>query len=218
MIDYVEIRDYNIIINRIQSFTQNKLHRTVKRMKSNRLEKLKQSGGSMLGKLKGVTEQTGKVRLQNLIKSVGLKLFLIIFLSIVFFVLTVGLLGYNTSKNIIKDKVAESSLETIKQANGKLDLMLGQYDKISLQLMIDADINILYKSILSGTGDAYEQLTNTRLLTDALNTYLFADSNIVSIQLYFDNGQVTSTGGAMQTLDQAKETEWYMTAQENGGK
>jgi methyl-accepting chemotaxis protein len=187
-------------------------------MKTNRLEKLKQSGGSMLGKMKDVTGQVSKVRMQNPIKSVGLKLFLIIFLSIIIFVLIVGLLGYNTSKNIIKDKVAESSLETIKQANGKLDLMLKSYDQISLQLMIDTDFNNIYSNILSGTGDEYSKLTNTRLLTTALNNYLFADSNIISIQIYFDNGQVTSTGGNMLTLEQVKKVPWYIKTQENNGK
>ncbi|MEX1031525.1 MAG: methyl-accepting chemotaxis protein [Paenibacillaceae bacterium] len=187
-------------------------------MKTNRLEKLKQSGGSMLGKMKDVTGQASKVRMQNPIKSVGLKLFLIIFLSIVVFVLVVGLLGYNTSKNIIKDKVAESSLETIKQANGKLDLLLRAYDQISLQFMIDKDLNALYSSIIKKEGDEYNQLTVTRTLTETLNNYLFTDSNIISIQLYFEGGKVVSTGGNMVTLEQAKAVPWYIKTQENSGK
>jgi methyl-accepting chemotaxis protein len=187
-------------------------------MKENRFVKLKQSGESMLGKMKNVTGQAKQVRMQNPIKSVGLKLFLIIFLSIVFFVLIVGLLGYNTSKNIIKDKVADSSLETIKQANGKLDFMLQSYEQISLQVMINKDLNAMYSTLLNGQGDEYEQLTTTRTLTDSLNTYLFADDNIISIQLYFVNGKVLSTGGNLQTMEQVKEIPWYIKTQEANGK
>jgi len=187
-------------------------------MKANRLEKLKQSGGSMLGKVKNVTGQAKQVRMQNPIKSVGLKLFLIIFLSIVFFVLVVGLLGYNTSKNIIKDKVADSSLETIKQANGKLDLMLNTYSQTSLQFMLDPDLNLLYTAILNNEGDEYTQLTTQRTLTEAFNTYLFQDSNIISLQLYLQSGKVLTTGGSLPSFDEIQEVPWYKTTMEANGK
>lgn len=187
-------------------------------MKTNRFEKFKQSGGSMLGKVKNVTGQAKKVRMQNPIKSVGLKLFLIIFLSIVLFVVVVGLLGYNTSKHIIKDKVAHSSLETIKQANGKLDLMLNTYSQLSLQFMLNTDLNALFTSILSEEGDEYAQLTTQRTLMDSLNNYLFSDGNIISIQLFFENGKVISTSGSLPTLEQIQQVPWYIKTQEANGK
>jgi methyl-accepting chemotaxis protein len=187
-------------------------------MKNNRLEKLKQSGGSILGKVKGVTGQAGKMRIENPIKSVGLKLFLIIFLSIVLFVVTVGLLGYNTSKNIIKDKVAHGSEVSITQANGKLDLMFNGYEKTSLQLMVGADYTAMYDAIMNGSDDAYEQLTNTRLLTTAFNNLTISDNNIVSVQLYFDNGQVLSTGGNLLTFEQVQKEAWYIKTLEQSGK
>ncbi len=187
-------------------------------MKANRFDKIKQSGGSMLSKVKNASGQASQVRMQNPIKSVGLKLFLIIFLSIVCFVLVVGLLGYNTSKNIIKDKVAESSLETIKQANGKLDLMLRTYESLSLQLMLNAELNDLYSAILENEGDEYAQLLNQQSVTSSLNNYLFADNNLISIQFYFSNGKVISTGGNLSTFDQVKEMPWHIRTQENSGK
>ncbi len=187
-------------------------------MKDNRFEKLKQGGGSMLNKVKNVSGQASQMRMQNPIKSVGLKLFLIIFLSIVIFVVVVGLLGYNTSKNIIKDKVAESSVETIRQANGKLDLMLNTYESLSLQLMLNTELNVLYTSLLEGKGDEYAQLLNQQAITSALNNYLFADSNLISIQFYFTNGKVISTGGNLLTYQQVKEMPWHIKTMENSGK
>ncbi|MEX2415463.1 MAG: methyl-accepting chemotaxis protein, partial [Paenibacillaceae bacterium] len=193
-------------------------------MKANRFEKFKKSGESMLGKVKNVTDQAkqSKIRMQNPIKSVGLKLFLIIFLSIVLFVIVVGLLGYNTSKNIIKNKVANSSFETIKQANGKLDLMLNTYSQLSLQFMLNTDMNALFTSILSGQGDEYEKLTTQRTLTDSLNNYLFSDNNIISIQLFLENGKVISTGistgGSLPTFEEIKQVPWYIKTHEADGK
>lgn len=187
-------------------------------MKNNRLEQLKQSGGSVLGKMKGVSSKAGKLHIQNPIKSVGLKLFLIIFLSIIVFVVSVGMLGYNTSKQIIKDKVAKSSEVTIGQANGKLDLMFRGYEKISLQFMVGTDYSAMYDAILNGSGDDYELLTNTRLLTTAFNNLTIADNNIVSVQMYFDKGKVISTGGNLLTHEEVQKQPWYIKTIENDGK
>jgi methyl-accepting chemotaxis protein len=159
-----------------------------------------------------------RLRMNNPIKSVGLKLFLIFFLSIVVFVSVVGLMGYTTSKSIIKDKVADSSLETIKQANGKLDLMLDAYTQLSLRFMLNAEMRALYTSILSAEGDDYTKITNQRGLIDILNSYIYADENIQTITFYFANGSVISSGGNAPTFEEIQEIQWYKDTKESDGK
>ena len=63
-------------------------------MKEDRFGNLKQNTSNLLGKVKGAADQARGIRMQNPIKSVGLKLFLIFFLSIVLFVLVVGLMSF----------------------------------------------------------------------------------------------------------------------------
>ena len=52
-----------------------------------------------------------QVKVENPVKSVGMKLFLMFFASILFFVLTVGMISYTVSKNVIENKVSESSFK-----------------------------------------------------------------------------------------------------------
>ncbi len=73
-----------------------------------------------------------QVKVENPVKSVGMKLFLMFFVSILFFVLIVGMISYTVSKNVIKNKVSESSLQTVTQAGQKLDFLYQTFDEVSL--------------------------------------------------------------------------------------
>src|SRR5690606_8575512 len=64
--------------------------------------------------LKSMKVSLQDTRVANPIKSVGLKLFLIIFTSIVACVLTVGLLAYSQAKNLVEKNVSEASFQTVK--------------------------------------------------------------------------------------------------------
>lgn len=75
----------------------------------------------------------------HLMKSVGAKLFLIFFFCILFFVLTVGLTSYYKSKQVLQNKVADASEQTIIQAGSKLDLIYSTFEDLTMQMMLNED-------------------------------------------------------------------------------
>ncbi|MFE4710419.1 methyl-accepting chemotaxis protein [Paenibacillus sp. NPDC056722] len=70
-------------------------------------------------------------------KSVGMKLFLIVFCSIVLLSTVLGLTSYYTAKGIIMDEVAAASGQSIVQAADKLDFLLAEYEALSRQFAVD---------------------------------------------------------------------------------
>jgi methyl-accepting chemotaxis protein len=77
--------------------------------------------------------------MRNPFNSVGMKLFSIFFFCIVILVLIVGLLSYSVSKNIIEEKIAVSTKQTIMQASNKLENVLRNIEDIAFQKIQDTD-------------------------------------------------------------------------------
>ncbi|MEK8131449.1 methyl-accepting chemotaxis protein [Paenibacillus filicis] len=166
---------------------------------------------------RGVSESLGSMRVNSL-KSVGTKLFVIFFLSIVCFVLTVGLISYNKSKEVIQRKVADASEQTIIQAGQKLDLIFASYEELSMQIMLNNEISRLVSASKKTERNSYEFLEQTRLLTDQLNMYSFANKNIQAIHLISDKGEgINSTSNSLGTTVQGDQ-EWFKTILDGGGQ
>jgi len=162
-------------------------------------KKASKSVSGLSGKVGGQLKGT---KFENPIRSVGMKLFLWIFCSILACVLSLGWFSYSQSKSIIQQKVADSSIQTAVQTAGKIALMLGSYERQSLQFITDSNF-ISLLSTLSVTTDDYEKFDTARQLTEKLSSVAMADSSYESISLVplEDDGQVMSTGS---TLDRAK--------------
>lgn len=71
-------------------------------------------------------------------RSVGMKLFLILFSSIVLLSSVLGLTSYFAAKKIITDEVATASSQSVVQAADKLDLVLTEYEALSRQFAVDS--------------------------------------------------------------------------------
>lgn len=71
-------------------------------------------------------------------RSVGMKLFLILFSSIVLLSSVLGLTSYYAAKKIITDEVATASSQSVVQAADKLDLVLTEYESLSRQFAVDS--------------------------------------------------------------------------------
>ena len=71
-------------------------------------------------------------------RSVGMKLFLILFSSIVLLSSVLGLTSYVAAKKIITDEVATASSQSVVQAADKLDLVLTEYEALSRQFAVDS--------------------------------------------------------------------------------
>lgn len=73
-------------------------------------------------------------------RSVGMKLFLILFSSIVLLSSVLGLTSYFTAKGIITDEVATASSQSVIQAADKLDFILAEYESVSRQFALDSTL------------------------------------------------------------------------------
>ncbi|WP_409348177.1 methyl-accepting chemotaxis protein [Paenibacillus gyeongsangnamensis] len=156
--------------------------------------------------------------MQNVLKSVGIKLFLIFFISILFFVLTVGLTSYSISKGVIQKKVADASEQTIVQAGSKLDLLFGVYEDLSMQVLLDEDMKKTLADMDSINKGSYDYLQLRQKVGDKLNVYSYSNKTIKSINLLRSTGEpIASSGGSISGGNMA-EQDWFKKIVENNGK
>ncbi|TVY00716.1 methyl-accepting chemotaxis protein [Cohnella terricola] len=124
-----------------------------------------------------------------------MKLFLLIFCSILACVLSLGWFSYSKSSSIIQQKVSDSSQQTAVQTAGKIALLLEGYERQSLQFITDSSFTKLL-STMANTKDDYEAFDSSRQLTEKMGSVAMADSNYESISLIpvDGKGQALSTG------------------------
>ncbi|MFC5405200.1 methyl-accepting chemotaxis protein [Cohnella soli] len=165
-------------------------------------EKMKKSFGNVSGLSKKFGDQLKGTRIESPIRSVGMKLFLLIFCSILACVLTLGWFSYSKSKAIIQSKVADSSAETARQAAGKISLLLKGYERQSLQFITDSDFMTML-STLSVAKDDYEVFDTARQLTAKLSSIAMADNSYESISLVpvEEGGQLMTSGNGISKDD-----------------
>ncbi|WP_310832390.1 methyl-accepting chemotaxis protein [Paenibacillus pedocola] len=72
------------------------------------------------------------------LQSVGVKLFIILFSTILLLSSVLGLTSYYAAKGIITDEVAAASSQAIVQAADKLDFLFDEYEALSRQFAVDA--------------------------------------------------------------------------------
>ncbi|GGD55106.1 methyl-accepting chemotaxis protein [Paenibacillus nasutitermitis] len=173
----------------------------------------KESYSSSLSNLK-------KIRLGSPLKSVGIKLFLIIFSAILVCVLFVGLFSYSTSKSIIKKKVSESSSVAIAQSKGKLDLMFRNYEDLTMQLMLDKNVQENLQ-VLNSSKEEYAKFEAMKKLTDTVQTYVIGNSTIVGVSIVPINAGAISSitvGGSSVNAGEAQQSEWMKQVVEGDGR
>ncbi len=178
----------------------------------------KKVSDSVSGLSKKVGGQLKETRFENPIRSVGMKLFLLIFCSILACVLILGWFSYSKSSSIIQQKVADSSSQTAMQTAGKISLMLEGYERQSLQFITDSKFTSLLGT-LAVTKDDYEMFDTARQLTEKLNSVAMADSNYESISLIplDEGGQFISTG-SMLNQEGVRGQEFLKTISEANGR
>ncbi|MFD0588229.1 methyl-accepting chemotaxis protein [Paenibacillus sp. GCM10027627] len=161
-----------------------------------------------------------EMNITNPVKSVGMKLFIAIFGSILACVLTVGLLAYSEAKGMIEKKVSAASMQTVGQAANNLDVIFETYEDISMQLLIDKEYHALVEQIAAKRDD-YEVFEASRKLNDKLQSYTLGNSSIQGILLLplKDSLHPVASGGSLTTrAEMLAQTEWYQKTIELNGK
>ncbi|QHT64014.1 methyl-accepting chemotaxis protein [Paenibacillus lycopersici] len=159
------------------------------------------------------------VKLTNPIKSVGLMLFLIIFCAILICVLGVGLFSYSTSKSIIKDKVAESSSVALAQSNGKLELMFKNYEALSMQILLDKNVQDMLIAYHKATDD-YDKFDLMKKLSDTIQSYILGNQTIVGAAILPINGKsnAVTIGSTNITSEDASKADWFQSVVDGQGR
>ncbi|WP_443690015.1 methyl-accepting chemotaxis protein [Paenibacillus silviterrae] len=147
-----------------------------------------------------------------------MKLFIIFFISILFFVLTVGLTSYNISEGVIQKKVSEASLQTIKQAGQKLDLMFGQYEDLSMQILLDDELKKQLAEMDNVNKGSYDYLQLRQKIGDKLNVYSYANKTLKALHLFRANGEAVSSAGGNVSQDLVSGADWFKLIMENNGR
>lgn len=159
-------------------------------------------------------------QMENPVKSVGMKLFLMFFASILFFVLVVGAISYSVSKNVIRTKMADSGLQTVTQAGLKLDLLYQNFEDLTLQVMYNNDLQALLEKIAKLTPLSYEANETAHQLTEKLNFVAFSNKAIKTLRIYEPDGKlvVTTGSGGYESDTGISQTDWFKQIMDAGGK
>ncbi|WP_223869377.1 methyl-accepting chemotaxis protein [Paenibacillus sabuli] len=152
-------------------------------------------------------------------RSVGIKLFVMIFFSILVCVLAVGIFSYNTSKDIIEDKVAQSTEQTIDQSAGKLNIMFQNYEDLTLQLLFDNEIQS-QMGVMRKETEAFARFEATKTMESKFQSLIMSNQTIAAGHLIplLPNYTGISAGGTTLNYETIKEEEWFQQVVEQEGK
>ncbi|MDI4646735.1 methyl-accepting chemotaxis protein [Cohnella hashimotonis] len=142
----------------------------------------KQGAGTLGGYAKKFGQQMKETKLESPIRSVGVKLFILVFCGILLCVVSLGLFSYSKSRSVIEKKVSESSMETAKQVSGRMDLLLTGYERKSMEFLSDSEFISQVGSAISSTDD-FERFDNQRTITTKLSNVMISDNSIAGIFL-----------------------------------
>ncbi|MDF2715069.1 MAG: chemotaxis protein [Paenibacillus sp.] len=160
-----------------------------------------------------------QLKAQNPIKSVGMKLLLIFFVSIVAMVLAVGLLSYQISKNVIKNKVADASLQTISQATDKVDFLLESIENISIQIMSDDTVADNMTKFKDKSLTQFDKLQTGQLVASRLKSYVLSNNKLADINIIPVSADVTDTYRSATALkDEVFKSAWFNKVKDADGK
>jgi methyl-accepting chemotaxis protein len=119
---------------------------------------------------------------RSIFRTVGMKLFVLIFCAILLCVVSLGWFSYSKSKTTIETEVANASRLTAKQTAEKLDVVLTSYTQKMKQVISDSDfINSLNQ--YNEAVDPAKAAELQQLLTKRLSATAMTDTDIKNIVL-----------------------------------
>lgn len=159
-------------------------------------------------------------KLQNLFQSIGVKLFALFVVSIIIFVFTVGMISYNVSKQAIEKKVSQSSHQTIIQVAEKIDMLMKQYEKMSMQLMFDASIKSYIEVIRTLDTGTYDYMQAASNLEKSLLNYTLGNdliNEVYIIPINSKDGKMFTSQAMQEIPEHVATSDWFTRAVKNDG-
>nr|WP_246246380.1 methyl-accepting chemotaxis protein [Paenibacillus lemnae] len=150
--------------------------------------------------------ETSGMNKLNPARSVGIRLFLIFFVTIVAFIMVLGQMSYSKAKQIIEQNAANANQQTIIQTSEKLDIIFSNYQNLS---SYDGELQNLLSQLTSETLTDYELFEIEKKIREKLSNEITADSNIKSIYIVPPNkNKVIAAGSMAKNIDQVLEYPW----------
>ncbi len=142
--------------------------------------------------------------------SVGLKLFLIIFLSILSSVVVTGLVSLSVSEGMVESNSEQSALETIQQTSAKLDTLLLVYEQTVMQLLTSINLHEWLFVASDANRQIFDQLTAQKEISEMLNQVAYSNSNISNISLIPVHPDLPFyTTFSSRNVEIDRETDWF---------
>lgn len=155
--------------------------------------------------------------------SVGIKMFILYFVSMAIAVMVMGYLSYQKATDIIQSQIGEVALQTIQQANKRLEIILQEYEDRSYIIFGSKE---LQKGILGQFEDNYDRTTNTLQITNFISNLVNSKNDTVNLFIlgqravsFRYSGNNTPTISVLPSFEPSKEDQdWYQKIIEADGR
>lgn len=188
-------------------------------------DKNKSKGEQVTTKLKTVNSKSSKDFLQTLIsklpkqidpsKSVGIRLFLIFFIAIMFFVLTIGIISYQKAKITIENNATQANLQTITQTSQKLDIVLTKYEEKLQQTFLDSEMQSAILDVSYSSISDYERFTAINKMKSRLDAMTLTSNSVTGVYMLSSKdakNDITSGHIDQAFLNNARQEPWFTEA------
>jgi len=173
----------------------------------NRTGSFRPAGGLLSGNVLGFS-----------VRSVGAKLFVGFFVSIVVLVLVVGLISYSTASTIVQNKVSDSFQTAIVQAGDKLEMLMERYEQKSLDFLVDQQLVTAMRHMVDANLTDYERYEARRLVQQSLNGMAITDGNIKAIHFGLEDNTLLTTGTFSSVDANLQDVDWFKLGMESNGQ
>jgi methyl-accepting chemotaxis protein len=151
--------------------------------------------------------------------SVGVKLFLVIFVGILLCVLIVGMFSYSKSKRIIEEKFTVSSAGTIAQVAERVDMVFSQFEGKTMEFLTNPQLQNDY-IILEKSKDPSTKINSIKEIEKKMSELMNNDSTLYGAALIPLQDELvgTSAGNSQINYTIAKESDWFKEAKAANGQ
>ncbi|WP_229696068.1 methyl-accepting chemotaxis protein [Paenibacillus albidus] len=162
--------------------------------------------------MKSRAYSTSKVGRLHPARSVGMRLFLVFFITTMAIVLSLGLVSYSVASRTIEDNALSAHQQTVAQTAEKLDVILLRFEDAVGQIFYNRNIqDALRQGSLSSAGAAERQTQSNRIGTE-LNLWLSGVKGVQAVYLIpADQSLPISSTGAKDVdfIKEARAEAWF---------
>ncbi|MEK5494556.1 methyl-accepting chemotaxis protein [Paenibacillus sp. FSL R7-0297] len=116
-------------------------------------------------------------------RSVGVKLFVILFCTIVLLSSVLGLTSYYVARGIITDEVAAASSQSIVQAADKLDFLFAEYEALSRQFAVDSVLKADMETVNNPGAGTVAKVAAEDRIRRKLDSVRGSDERLLGVRL-----------------------------------